>query len=420
VNVPTQRLVVVCQLFHPELVSTGQTLTELVEELAARGLPITVIAGQPTMVAGSAPVPSLIEHRGITIKRTWSTRFRKTNPLGKLCNITSFFLSAMWEVLWRQSGTQLLLLTNPPYLPILGWLCHLLRRQTFGVILFDIMPEQAELLNFLKPGGSVARLWRFVNHLWYRRATYAVVLSRDMLEGALLNANLAGTPDEAACRAKTSLIHVWSDDRLITSTPKQESKEAQRLGVTGRFVVQYSGNHGRFHDIETLLAIARTFGNDERFALQFIGEGQKKALVNAYVRAESPKAVYSSTYVPKELLADSLAMADLGVVAQMPGQERVCYPSKLLGVMAAGRGVLAICPSDCEMARMIREHDLGWVVANGDIEGGRRALLEAQADPERVARMGTNAARLLREKFTLALAADAYHKLIKQHSSKAP
>jgi hypothetical protein len=57
------RLVVVCQLFYPELVRTVQTLTELVEELSARGLEITVIVAQPTMVPGSKPVAPLL-HRG--------------------------------------------------------------------------------------------------------------------------------------------------------------------------------------------------------------------------------------------------------------------------------------------------------------------------------------------------------------------
>jgi glycosyltransferase involved in cell wall biosynthesis len=247
-------------------------------------------------------------------------------------------------------------------------------------------------------------------------ANAVVVLSRDMLEGAMRNANLLATPDETECRAKTHIIHVWSDDRLINPVPKSASHEAHRLGVLDRFVVQYSGNHGRFHDIETFLGIAKTFANDTRFALQFIGEGQKKAMVDGYIKTEHPRAIYASTYVPKEMLADSLAMADLGVVALMSGQERVCYPSKLLGVMAAGRAILAICPPDCEMGRMIREHELGWVVANGDIEGGHQAVLEAQADKRRVARMGENAARLLRERFTLAQAADAYWALITGHA----
>jgi hypothetical protein len=57
-----KRLVVVCQLFYPELVSTGQTLTELIEELSGRGSDVTVIAAQPTVIAGSQPVAPLISN----------------------------------------------------------------------------------------------------------------------------------------------------------------------------------------------------------------------------------------------------------------------------------------------------------------------------------------------------------------------
>ena len=406
-------VVVVCQLFHPELISTGQTLTELVEELAARGLKCVVIASQPTVLPGAQRVAAVMEHHGITILRTWSTRLPKTSFIGKLLNQTTYFASATWTVLREYRRSQLLLLTNPPYLPLLGWFLHLLRGQRFGVLLFDIMPEQAELIGFLKPGGLLARIWRWSNGLWYRRAAYAVVLSRDMLEGALANADLAGTPHEAAARAKTRIVHVWSDDRLINAVPKSASTEAVRLGVHDRFVVQYSGNHGRFHDIETFLGLALSFGPEDGVTFQFIGEGQKKRLVNERLAAGPQPHLYTSGYVPKELLADSLAMADLGVVAQLPGQERVCYPSKLLGVMAAGRATLAICPVDCEMARMIRDHELGFVVPNGDLVEGRRVLLEAKADPARVRRMGENAARHLREHLTLAKAAEAYHDLLK-------
>jgi glycosyltransferase involved in cell wall biosynthesis len=405
-------LVIVCQIFYPELVSTGQTLTELAEELAAMGLRITVIAAQPTIIPGGKKVPGRIEHRGLTIRRTWSTRLPKKSAAGKMLNLSTFFASAAWAVFWSHRSSQLLLLTNPPYLPGLGWFLNLIRGQRFGVVLFDIMPEQAELVGFIRPNGVVARLWRRLNRAWYRRASYAVVLSRDMLEGAMKNANLLGSPEESSARAKTRVIHVWSDDRLIKPALKSESREAARLGALDKFVVQYSGNHGRFHDIETLVQIGRSFGPAEGVVFQFIGEGQKKRLVDEAVAGGSFPHIYSASYVPKELLADSLAMADLGVVAQLPGQERVCYPSKLLGVMAAGRAVLAVCPPECEMARMIREHELGFVVPNGDIAAGRAALLAAKADQGRVARMGENGARLLRENFTLAKAAQAYHQLI--------
>ena len=54
--------------------------------------------GQPTVIPGSPPVPALIQHRGIEIHRTWSTRFRKTSAAGKLANLATFFLSATWRV----------------------------------------------------------------------------------------------------------------------------------------------------------------------------------------------------------------------------------------------------------------------------------------------------------------------------------
>ena len=409
-------VVIVCQVFYPELVSTGQTLTELAEELAAQGLQLTVIAAQPTLVPGSSRVPPLLQYNGIKIRRTWSTCFPKTSLVGKLLNLTTFFLSASIAVLRKHRRSHLLLLTNPPYLPILGWLCHVLRCQSFGVLLFDIMPEQAELLQVIKPDGMLARAWRQLNNLWFNRAAYVVVLSSDMLEGALKNANLLGATNEAAARTRTHVIHVWSDDRLISPRPKASSTEAARIGVLNQCVIQYSGNHGRFHDIETLLRVADSFTPCDGFFFQFIGEGQKKKLVEHRL-ARTPNAhLYSSSYVPKELLADSLAMADLGVVAQMPGQERVCYPSKLLGIMAAGRAVLAICPPDCHMARMIRQERIGFVTANNDVAAARQALLTAKSDPELLQDMGRHAFRYLRENFTLNKAAQAYVDLILNYS----
>jgi glycosyltransferase involved in cell wall biosynthesis len=241
-----------------------------------------------------------------------------------------------------------------------------------------------------------------------------------MLEGALKNANLLGTPRETAARAKTRIIHVWSDDRAISPRPKTASREAARLRVLNQFVVQYSGNHGRFHDIETLLAVAETFTPGDGIVFQFIGEGQKKRLVDERFSAGGRSHIYSSSYVPKQSLAESLAMADLGVVAQLPGQERVCYPSKLLGIMAAGRPILAICPPDCDIGRMIRQSRLGFVVANGDVAAARRVLLTARADPDRLERMGQNAARCLRDHFTLAQAADSYFQLISGAQAAAP
>jgi hypothetical protein len=62
-----QRLVLVCQLFYPELVSTGQTLTELGEELARRGVQLKVVASQPIIMRRDEHIAPHIVHEGISI-----------------------------------------------------------------------------------------------------------------------------------------------------------------------------------------------------------------------------------------------------------------------------------------------------------------------------------------------------------------
>jgi glycosyltransferase involved in cell wall biosynthesis len=407
-------VVVVCQVFYPEMVSTGQTLTELVEELATYGLRIKVIAAQPTILSGSDEVDKIIEYKGIRIVRTWSTRFSKISFFGKLINLFTFFVTSSIEVVLRDKKVPLLLLTNPPYLPILGWIGNFLTNTKFGVLLFDIMPEQAELLNIVKRGGLLARLWMFLNKIWYQKADYVVVLSKDMLDGAIDNANLNGHKKEMEYRQKTHIIHVWSDDRIISPIPKSQSKETLRLGALNKFVIQYSGNHGRFHDIETLLGITKALKGREELLFQFIGEGYKKSLVIDYRDIEKAGNLYVSSYVDKSLLSDSLAMADLGVVAQLPGQERVCYPSKLLGIMASGRPILAICPEECEMARMIVENNLGFVIGNGKIEEGVSVIDMVSRDKALLSKMGKNAFEYLKGNLTLEKAAKKYFELIKK------
>ncbi len=406
---------IVSQPFYPEMVSSGQALTELAEELTTYGLKIKVIASQPTILENSKTVPKRIDYKGIHILRTWSTRFPKLSFIGKFFNLITFFCTASFDILFNDRKVPLLLVTNPPYMALIGWLNNIINGTKYGVLLFDIMPEQAELLNLVKPGGVLSRVWRKINKLWYIRSSYAVVLSKDMLQGAIENANLSGTKYEKLCRDKTHIIHVWSDDRMIKPKAKQDSYSAKELNVLNKLVVQYSGNHGRFHDIESILEIARKFAHEEKIMFQFIGEGFKKKNVISFKKETNQENIFVNTYVPKEKLQDSLAMADIGVIAQLPAQERVCYPSKLLGIMSAGRPVLAICSPESDMAKMIIENDMGFVISNGDINSAVSILNSCIHDPSLLIDKGKNAFNYLNKNFTLSSAAEQYYSLIKTY-----
>lgn len=88
------KLLVLCQLFYPELVSTGQTLTELCEMLVDMGVDIEVVCGPLTYVDRESLISKYIEYYEIRISRVWGTRFSKLN-------INKYNLKAVAEAYYK-------------------------------------------------------------------------------------------------------------------------------------------------------------------------------------------------------------------------------------------------------------------------------------------------------------------------------
>ena len=74
----------------------------------------------------------------------------------------------------------------------------------------------------------------------------------------------------------------------------------------------------------------------------------------------------SFPYQPKAQLDDSFATADVFIVSLKPGIAGYIVPSKVYGILAAGRPVRRRRGSDCEVAEIAREHDCGVLAAPGD------------------------------------------------------
>ena len=87
--------------------------------------------------------------------------------------------------------------------------------------------------------------------------------------------------------------------------------------------------------------------------------------------------------MPRGQLSEGLAVADLHAVTLLPGCENLVFPSKLYGVAAAGRPVLFIGPAGCEVARVIKNADIGIVVTRDSLTEAARGIREIAADPAR-------------------------------------
>src|SRR5581483_4780456 len=154
------------------------------------------------------------------------------------------------------------------------------------------------------------------------------------------------------------------------------------------------------HEFDTLVDAARLLRADTRFAFLITGSGAKAEALRESARAEGLDSFFFQPYQPPELLSDSLAAADVHFVSLLPALEGLIVPSKVYGILAAGRPVLVVGDRNGDVARMLREHDCGAAMAVGDCEG-LAAELRLLADfPERVEAMGASARALGLARYT--------------------
>lgn len=412
-----RELLVLCQLFYPELISTGQTLTELCEELVDMGVDVEVICASPTILDQKTKIPTYLEHCGIRIKRVWGTRFSKSNLIGRVINQVTYALSVFFHLLFDTSKRPILVLTNPPFL---AFFCALLRQVGIGkpyiYLIFDVYPDTAINLGVIKGNSFLAKIWDWVNKFTFEHGSTIVVIGRcmkDVIESKMKKYGIGHNN-------KIRMIHVWSDDKLIQPISKQRNPFIEKWGLKNKFVVSYSGNMGRFHDMETIMESVKLLKDYKDIVFLFIGEGHKKKWVIDFADKWQLTNCQFHTYVAKSELGFSLSCANVGIVSLLEGQEGLSVPSKTYGLMAAGVPVIAAMSSASEIARVLLEEDCGVVINPRDASGLANAILNFYNNRQRLAIMGKNAKRAIDSKYNLVLAAKAYYDLISNINQYCP
>ena len=373
------RLWVVSELYYPEETSTGYFLTRIAEGLAEE-FDVQVVCSRPTYSERHLPVAWREERHGTTIHRMRSTRMDKDRFVGRVLNLVSFTLAA-WLFCARhiRRGERLLVVTNPPPLPPLLGLLARLRRLRGVLLVHDVYPEVLVATGHARPGGAVVRLLGAVTRWTYRSYADVVVLGRDMEEVA--RPKVAGA---APGRGRLHVIPNWGDADEIVPIARDANSFRAAHGLEGRAVVQFSGNLGRTHDVESVLDAAAATADIPGLTFCFIGYGGKAALVGERQReAETGNLVFLPRQ-PRAQLGAMLASADAAVIAFVDQMYGVSVPSRMYNIMSAGVPIIAMAHPDSELAQVVREEECGWVVGAADA-AGIAAIARTLATPEGLA-----------------------------------
>ncbi|MBK7182046.1 MAG: glycosyltransferase [Bacteroidetes bacterium] len=122
------------------------------------------------------------------------------------------------------------------------------------------------------------------------------------------------------------------------------------------------------HDIESIVYTANLLKSNTAIQFVIIGDGAKKAKIEAYVKSEQLSNVLLLPYQNKETLPFSLTAADIGIVTLSQGAETISVPSKTYYTLAAGSAIFALAAEASELGFLVNKYNCGRVFDNSPPE----------------------------------------------------
>src|SRR5262245_12572489 len=399
-------------------------LSDLAFALADQGQTVCVITSRQRYDAPAERLPARETVKGVSVDRLWTSRFGRVNLAGRAMDYATFYAAAAWR-LWRlaRRGDVVIAKTDPPMLSLIAAPVCRLRRVRLVDWLQDIFPETAEALGV--GGRSAKALYRVLR--WFRdrslKAAHTNVVLGERMAARVCTLGIS--PE------RVRVIANWADGSAIEPIEREANALRTAWGVSDAFVVGYSGNLGRAHEIATLLEAMRIVEDmGGRGATQssapassvpavrwlFIGSGALFEPLKAEVARRGLTSAHFEPYQPRALLAQSLSAADVHLVSLRPELEGLIVPSKFYGICAAGRPTVFIGDADGEIARLIQRHDCGRSVLARDGTALAQTVLDLAADPATCRSLGQRARQAFDDELDKSVAIARWDELLLQVS----
>lgn len=367
VDTSKKNLLIYAHYYYPDVASTGQILTELAEGLND-SFHTTVICTVPSYTGKISQ--HYRKHKyfyeninGVDVLRIRVPEFRKNFAPSRIYNIGMYFISAIAATFRVEHQDYIFTISQPPVLGgLLGVIGKKIKHAKSIYNIQDFNPEQVAAVAFTG-NKLILNTMMALDKYSCTQADKVIVVGRDMIE-TLEKRFGENMPDYA-------YINNWINEKEIVPLPSDNEQVVQfkrRYGLEGKFVIMYSGNVGLYYDLVNIMKIIAKYRDNQDVVFAFIGEGSVLEELENYKRQQQLDNVCFIPYQDKEKLVYSLNAGDVHFVMNAKGIKGVSVPSKLYGVMAAGKPVLGILEEGSEARLIIEEAECGLSVDPGDYE----------------------------------------------------
>jgi colanic acid biosynthesis glycosyl transferase WcaI len=396
---PRPRLLVLNQYYAPGLEATAQLLAQLCESIAAEW-EVRVITGR---IRFQEDEPDHELRNGVEVIRVHSTAYDRAPLVRRASNYFTYLASALRRALTTPVPDVVLCMTDPPLVGNVAYLVARRFRRPLVIVSQDVFPEIAMQVHRFENPVALAVLRRLVKRS-LRSADRIVAI------GPVMRTRLI---DKGAHPTKTVVIPNWVDVNEIAPQAK-DNDWARAHGLVDRFVVMHAGNVGHAQNLDVLLRATALLRDLDQLEVVIVGAGARHAhTVELAERLEINDRVRFLEYQDRERLPKVLAAADVHFVGLPRGLAGYIVPSRVNGILAAGRPILAAVDEESETADVIRRAQCGTTVAPDNLPSVAAVLRDMVTGKIDLAGQGANARRFAERELSLEGAVSAYRAVLR-------
>lgn len=376
------KLIFVNRFYAPDISATSQMLTDAAQHLA-KGHDVHVVTSRLSY-EGDEVFSASENIQGVKIHRIWTTRFGRGHMVGRTLDYLSFYVGVFFKLMRLATRNDIVVAkTDPPMVSIPANWAAALKGARLVNWLQDLFPEVVSALGMRLP-GTVTSILRWARNASLRRARFNIAIGETMRDRLI---------DEGVYPDRVVVVPNWSDGDMIV--PKEDNDLRREWDLRDVFVVGYSGNYGRAHDFDTVADTIERLLEDGSLRFLFVGGG----MYMDEIRSRGYHNCTFKPYQPRERLPLSLTVPDIHLISLRPDLEGLILPSKVYGILAAGKPFINIGDPGGEVGRLVDEFKVGVNVASGHAGELCHAIKRLQQDVEGLQTMGRAARHLFDSRF---------------------
>lgn len=339
--------------------ATGYITIDIINEFAR-------VFDEVALITGSIRVQDIPLDPRVRVSNI--SRYERGSPRRKLRSWIVGTVQILWLLLTEYRRYEIFYITVPPFAYLLSWFLP----QRFSLLVFDVYPDVLKIYD-ISEGNLIYRIWAHLNKRLFKRAYRIFTIGEGM--AALLRGYTAGD--------NLQVIPLWTGLTKAAPLPKRQNEWLRRLGLQDKFIVMYSGNIGYTHNVDALVDIALKMSNDGDVRFLIVGRGERADHIRSIIEQKSISNITMLPFQPDDVLVQSLAAADLGVVVLDERTANVSVPSKIYNLEAVGVPLLCIASPESELKRHVEGHQNGCCFSAEELSSIIRFIREMRENPER-------------------------------------